>query len=71
MPIRVNRRFLYWGVVLSAIGGVLVAADLGAVDTPTLTDALRLWPLAVSRDSVADSLRPRAELTSRTLSRSR
>lgn len=47
MPTRVNRRFLYWGVVLVAIGGVLVGADLGAVDTPTLTDALRLWPLAV------------------------
>jgi hypothetical protein len=44
---RVNRRFLYWGMFLVAIGGVLVAADLGAVDTPTLTDALRLWPLAI------------------------
>jgi len=44
---RVNRRFLYWGTILVAIGGVLVAADLGAVDTPTLTDALRLWPLAI------------------------
>ena len=30
---RVNRRFLYWGVVLLAIGGVLVVADLTAVDT--------------------------------------
>ncbi len=44
---RVNRRFLYWGIFLVAIGGVLVAADLRAVDTATLTDALRLWPLAV------------------------
>jgi hypothetical protein len=44
---RVNRRFLYWGILLVALGGVLVAADLGAVDTPTLADALRLWPLAV------------------------
>lgn len=44
---RVNRRLLYWGILLVAIGGVLVAADLGAVDTPTLTDVLRLWPLAV------------------------
>jgi hypothetical protein len=44
---RVNRRFLFWGIFLVAIGGVLVAADLGAVDTPTLTDALRLWPLAI------------------------
>ena len=44
---RVNRRFLYWGIFLVAIGGVLVAADLRAVDTATLTDTLRLWPLAV------------------------
>lgn len=44
---RVNRRFLYWGIFLVAIGGVLVAADLGAVDTAALTDVLRLWPLAI------------------------
>jgi hypothetical protein len=44
---RVNRRFLYWGILLVAIGGVLVAADVRAVDTATLADALRLWPLAV------------------------
>jgi hypothetical protein len=44
---RVNRRLLYWGVVLLAIGGVLVAADLTAVDTATLTDLVRLWPLAI------------------------
>jgi hypothetical protein len=44
---RINRRFLYWGSFLVALGGVLVAADLRAVDTSTLTDALRLWPLAV------------------------
>jgi hypothetical protein len=43
---RVNRGFLFWGVLLLAIGGVLVAADLRVVDTPTLLDALRLWPLA-------------------------
>lgn len=44
---RINRRFLYAGVFLIAIGGILVAADLGAVDTSTLTDILRLWPVAV------------------------
>ena len=44
---RMNRRFLYWGFFLVALGGVLVAADLRTVDTETLTDALRLWPLAV------------------------
>jgi hypothetical protein len=44
---RVNRRFLYWGVFLVAIGGVLVLADLAAVDSSTVADALRLWPLAI------------------------
>jgi hypothetical protein len=44
---QVNRRFLYWGVFFVAIGGILVASDLRAVDTPTLTDVLRLWPLAL------------------------
>lgn len=42
---RVNRRFLYWGVFLVAIGGVLVVADLGRVDSATIADAMRLWPL--------------------------
>ena len=44
---RVNRGLLYTGVFLVAIGSVLVAADLGAIDAARLTDALRLWPLAV------------------------
>jgi hypothetical protein len=44
---RVNRRFLYAGVFLLAIGAVLVAADLGVLDTAALTNALRLWPLAL------------------------
>lgn len=44
---RVNRRFLYLGVFLVAIGGVLVATDLGRVDTTIMADALRLWPLAI------------------------
>jgi hypothetical protein len=44
---RVNRRFLYWGIFLVALGGVLVAVDLSALDSAALTDALRLWPLAV------------------------
>jgi len=44
---RVNRRFLYTGVFLIAIGAVVVAADIRAVDTATLADALRLWPLAI------------------------
>jgi hypothetical protein len=44
---RVNRRLLYWGVVLLAIGGVLVLADLRSVDSALLTDLVRLWPLAI------------------------
>jgi hypothetical protein len=43
---RVNNRLLFWGVLLVAVGGVLVASDLRIVDTPTLTELLRLWPLA-------------------------
>jgi len=43
---RVNRRFLYVGAFLTSVGGILVAADLGVVDSAALTDALRLWPLA-------------------------
>jgi hypothetical protein len=46
-PMRIKRGLLFWGIVLIAIGGVLVAADLGGIDTATLADALRLWPLAV------------------------
>jgi len=43
---RLNDRLLFWGVLLVAVGGVLVASDLRIVDTPTLTELLRLWPLA-------------------------
>jgi len=44
---RIDRRFLYAGLFLFVSGAVLVAADLGAVDTAVLTDAARLWPLAL------------------------
>lgn len=54
---RVNRRFLYWGVFLVAIGGVLVVTDLGAVDSATIADALRLWPLAIVAIGLALVLR--------------
>ena len=42
---RVNRKFLYAGLFLVAIGGVVVAADQGAIDAATLADVVRLWPL--------------------------
>ena len=43
----INRRFLYAGLFLVALGGVLVAVDLAAVDTATVSSILRLWPLAI------------------------
>jgi hypothetical protein len=43
----INRRFLYAGLFLVALGGVLVLVDLAAVDTAALSSALRLWPLAI------------------------
>ena len=58
---RVNRGFLYGGVFLVAIGGVIVAVEAGLVDTARLTDALRLWPLAVVAIGAAIVLR-RSEL---------
>src|SRR3954470_7980701 len=44
---RVNRRFLFSGVFLVAVGGVLVAVDLGAIDPANLEQVLLLWPVAV------------------------
>jgi hypothetical protein len=44
---RVNRTFLYAGVFLVGVGGIVVAADVGALDTATIADSLRLWPVAV------------------------
>src|SRR5438128_1820864 len=41
---RVNRRFLYAGVFLLAIGGVLVTTDTGLFDAAGLADVVRLWP---------------------------
>ena len=54
---RINRRFLYLGVFLVAVGGVLVLTDLGGSDTTTIREALRLWPLAVIAMGVGTVLR--------------
>src|SRR5205823_5951935 len=43
----INRRFLYPGLFLVALGGVLVAVDLSAVDSSVLDATLRLWPIAI------------------------
>ena len=42
---RVNRKFLNVGLFLVAIGAIAVAADQGVIDSATLTDVVRLWPL--------------------------
>ena len=43
----VNRRFLYWGVFLVSAGAVMLVAQGDAVDSELVTQALRLWPVAV------------------------
>jgi hypothetical protein len=43
----IHRRFLYAGLFLVAIGGVLVTANITGVNEPWLRDTLRLWPLVV------------------------
>ena len=53
----VNRTFLYWGVFLAALGGVLVIADLNGVDQVTWGDALRLWPIALVAIGLGIALR--------------
>lgn len=50
---RVNRTFLYAGVFLLMLGGVVVIADLVDADTSIIADALRLWPLALVAIGVA------------------
>jgi len=42
----INRRFLYAGLFLVALGGVVVVADLVTLDSSALANVLRLWPLA-------------------------
>jgi len=42
----INRRFLYAGLFLVALGGVVVLAELATIDSSVLANALRLWPLA-------------------------
>jgi hypothetical protein len=49
----INRRFLYAGLFLVALGGVLVAVDLSTVDTSALAGVLRVWPVALIAIGVA------------------
>jgi hypothetical protein len=44
---RIDRRLLYWGMFLVAIGSVVVVADLGSLDAGPIADALGLWPFAI------------------------
>jgi hypothetical protein len=55
--VKVNRRLLNWGVFLVAAGGVMLVAQGGAVDSGTVAEALRLWPVAVIALGVALLLR--------------
>ena len=58
---RVNRKLLFVGTFLLAIGGVIVAVQLDLIDTDALASALRLWPLAVVAIGAGIALR-RTEL---------
>jgi hypothetical protein len=54
---RLNRTLLYTGVFLLAVGSAIALADLGQLTTAALTDALRLWPLAVIAIGLGIALR--------------
>ena len=43
----VDRRFVYWGVFLFALGGVTLAAQGGIFGSDAAAQALRLWPVAI------------------------
>jgi hypothetical protein len=43
----IHRRFLYAGLFLVALGGVMVLTQLVPLDESTLRQGLRLWPLAI------------------------
>ncbi len=53
----VNRRFLYWGVFLLGMGGVMVAVDLYGVDAPLVAQLVQLWPLVLIAFGVGIVLR--------------
>jgi hypothetical protein len=42
---RIERRYLQWGVFLIAIGSVPLAVQLGPLDRSVLADVGRLWPI--------------------------
>ena len=44
---KVNRRFLNWGVFLVAAGAVMLLAQSGAIDREAVAQALGLWPVVV------------------------
>jgi hypothetical protein len=55
--VKVNRRLLNWGVFFIATGGVLLAAQGGALGDDAIVQALRLWPVLVIALGVALLLR--------------
>ena len=54
---KVRRRALELGVFLVALGGTLVAAQAGWIDTETVRQLLPLWPVAVIAAGIALILR--------------
>jgi len=44
---RINRRFLYWGVFLLAAGGVMLVATSSLVDDDVVAQAMGYWPVLV------------------------
>jgi hypothetical protein len=54
---QVNKRLLYGGTFLAAIGAVLVVADLSGLDEPAIEAALRYWPLAIVGIGIGIELR--------------
>src|SRR5262245_15298282 len=54
---RLHRPLLYAGAFFVAIGGTILLADSGRVDTATLTSIVRLWPLAIIAIGLALVLR--------------
>jgi hypothetical protein len=45
--VRIERRFLQWGVFLIALGALPLGVQLGWLDRTPIVDAERLWPVAL------------------------
>ena len=50
---RIDRRFLGWGVFLVALGGVPLLVQLGALDSSTVAQLWRFWPVLLIAGGLA------------------